>query len=537
MVDSQPMEEEFQGAATRDVGTETHGGLTEPVLQTQKTPSHSPTFIKEKIDVLRTMIKEHDQQAKMKATPRKLAYVDSDKEAPARSLSKGFSDRFSLESSGTSDTHRQIRTSKSQKTPSKNKEPTHLRRSRRLKDRSTTKEKARRERSKATRKRSGHQKISSDSEHEDGSKDAYEDLNSPYKRPKPTPFTQRITRFKYHRREKLPRNIRVYEGNKDSGDHLGIFSAAAEQEEWPMPVWCKMFCQTLGGAAQNWFDDLDPKSVDSFEELSQKFLEDISQQKRYAKYPTEIHGIKRRQNEGLQAFMDRFKSESSHIKGVPPVLRNLAFMHGHGHPELVKKLINKIPKMVDEIFERVRASLGDKWPLGQQKWSVLLKGTKGTFVRKDTFTLLTKTPKEILSMESVSFPEPPPLIETLENQNLNKFRDYHEDIGHNTNDCYQLKKQIEEAVASRKLAHLVKDIRRNNQRNENQRRNGVKVINMIREEGSHKRPFEEGTSGLMNELTFLEIPRSQLTDEPIILEGTTEGIQVRRILVDGGSSS
>ncbi|GKB01474.1 reverse transcriptase domain-containing protein [Tanacetum coccineum] len=182
----------------------------------------------------------------MKATPRKLAYADSDKEDPAGSLAKGFSDRFSLESSGTSDTRRQTRsTIKSQKTPSKNKEPTHLRRSRRLEDQSTTREKARRERSKSRRKRSGHQETSSDSEYE--------------------------------------------EGNKDPEDHLGIFSAAAEQEE-------------------------------CVEELSQKFLEEFSQQKRYAKDPTEIHGIKRRQNEGLQAFMDRFKSESSHIKGVPPVL-------------------------------------------------------------------------------------------------------------------------------------------------------------------------------------------------------------------------
>ncbi|GJS47408.1 hypothetical protein Tco_0597529 [Tanacetum coccineum] len=92
-------------------------------------------------------------------------------------------------------------------------------------------------------------------------------------------------------------------------------------------------------------------------------------------------------------------------------------------------------------------------------------------------------------MESVSFPEPPPLIGTPEN--LNKFHDYHGDRGHNTNDCYQLKNQIEEVVASGKLAHLVKDIRRNNQRNGNLGRNGVKVINMIRHKGNRKRSFEE----------------------------------------------
>ncbi|GJX82580.1 hypothetical protein Tco_0332061 [Tanacetum coccineum] len=183
------------------------------------------------------MIKENDQEAKMKATPRKLSYADSDKEAPVGSLAKGFFDRFSLESSNTSDTHNETRsTIKSQKTPSKNTEPTHLRRSRRMENRSTTKEKARRERSKSRRKRSGHQETSSDSEYEEGSDDAFKDLNSPYKRPKPTPFTQRITHFKYHKRSKLPRNIRVYEGNKYPDDHLGIFSAAGEQEEWPMPI-------------------------------------------------------------------------------------------------------------------------------------------------------------------------------------------------------------------------------------------------------------------------------------------------------------
>nr|GEV69024.1 hypothetical protein [Tanacetum cinerariifolium] len=437
-----------------------------------------------------------DRTSQDESHTRKLTYIDFDKESPARPLAKGFFDRFSLESSGTSDTHRQTRsTSKGQKTPSKNKEPTHLRRSRRLEDRSTTKEKARRERPKSKGKRSRHQEISSDSEYEEGSKDAYEDINSPYKRPNPTPFTQRITRFKYHMRAKLPRNIIVYEKNKDPEDHLGIFSAATEQEEWPMPVWCKMFRQTLGGAARK------------------------------------IHGIKRMQNEGLQSFMDRFKSESSHIKEVPPVLRITAFMHGHGHPELAKKLNDKIPKTVDEMSKESGHSLGEKWSMGQQKWFVLPKGTN------DTFTPLTKTPKEILAMKSVSFPKPPPLIRTPEKQNLNKFCDYHGDRGHNTNDCYQLKKQIEEVVASGKLAHLVKDIRQNNQRNGNQGRNDMKVINMIREEGNRKRPFEEGRSSLMSELTFLAIPRSQLTDEPIILEGVIEGNQVRRILVGGGSSS
>ncbi|GJW25757.1 reverse transcriptase domain-containing protein [Tanacetum coccineum] len=356
MVDSQPLKEEVRGIGARGVETEPKKWSTEPTLQTQTTPSPSSTFVKKYINVLRTMIKEHDHQAKAKATPKKLAYGDSEREASDGSETKSFSNQFSFESSGTFDTCSKARSSgKSQKSLSKSKELSCTRRSKRLENHIRTKERTRGERSKSRGRRSEYQERSSDSEYEEGSEDAYEDLNSPYKRPKPTPFTLRITRFKYHRRAKLPRNIKVYGGNKDPEDHLSIFSAAAEQEEWLMPIWCNFFCQTLGGAAQNWFDDLDPKSVDSFEELSQKLLEEFTQQKRYAKDLTKIHGIKRRPSEGLQTFMDRFKSESSHIKGVPPVLRISAFMHGHGHPKLAKKLNDKIPKTVDEMFKTVKA--------------------------------------------------------------------------------------------------------------------------------------------------------------------------------------
>ncbi|GJX98861.1 hypothetical protein Tco_0355880 [Tanacetum coccineum] len=107
--------------------------------------------------------------------------------------------------------------------------------------------------------------------------------------------------------------------------------------------------------------------------------------------------------------------------------------------------------------------------------------------------------------------------------------------GHNTNDCYQLKKLIEEAVALGKLAHLVKDIRQSNQRNRSQGRNGVKVINMINGKKNHKRPYEGEGYGLTEELFFPAVPRYSLTDEPIILEGIIEGHQVKKVHDSVGS--
>ncbi|GKA63711.1 hypothetical protein Tco_0763317 [Tanacetum coccineum] len=55
-------------------------------------------------------------------------------------------------------------------------------------------------------------------------------------------------------------------------------------------------------------------------------------------------------------------------------------------------------------------------------------------------------------MESVSFPPPPTLVGSLEKQTMSKFWDYHRDRGRNTNDCYHLKRQIEDAVAIRRAS-------------------------------------------------------------------------------------
>nr|GEW12210.1 DOF zinc finger protein DOF1.7-like [Tanacetum cinerariifolium] len=55
-------------------------------------PSPSPAFVKENIDMLRTMVKEHDHHTKTKATPRKLVYVASKREALDGSIARNFSD-------------------------------------------------------------------------------------------------------------------------------------------------------------------------------------------------------------------------------------------------------------------------------------------------------------------------------------------------------------------------------------------------------------------------------------------------------------
>ncbi|GKE30457.1 hypothetical protein Tco_1445841, partial [Tanacetum coccineum] len=184
------------------------GGTSAPAGQVQGGPS--PAFVKENIDVLRTMIKELDNQGQEKVTPRKL---------------------FNEESGGARSRGRPRSTRKNQKGVSRKKGISKSRQLVRSETRSRSKSKS--VKSKPQSARASRRKSSSNSGYDIVSDSGSEDLSMPYRRPKPMPFTSRITRFRYHQRAKLPPNVRVYEGNKDPEDHLSILSAAAEQEEWP----------------------------------------------------------------------------------------------------------------------------------------------------------------------------------------------------------------------------------------------------------------------------------------------------------------
>ncbi|GKF31712.1 hypothetical protein Tco_0101510 [Tanacetum coccineum] len=57
------------------------------------------------------------------------------------------------------------------------------------------------------------------------------------------------------------------------------------------------------------------------------------------------------------------------------------------------------------------------------------------------------------------FKPPPPMVTPIEKRSSNKFCDFHNDKGHDTDECMQLKMQIEEFVREGKLSHLIKEIK------------------------------------------------------------------------------
>nr|GEX15248.1 reverse transcriptase domain-containing protein [Tanacetum cinerariifolium] len=74
--------------------------------------------------------------------------------------------------------------------------------------------------------------------------------------------------------------------------------------------------------------------------------------------------------------------------------------------------------------------------------------------RRDKFTLLTKSPREILALDKGKYKTPPPMTTPVEKNNNNKFCEFHREVVHNTDEYMHLRRQIEKLIKVGKLPRL-----------------------------------------------------------------------------------
>ncbi|GKA98787.1 reverse transcriptase domain-containing protein, partial [Tanacetum coccineum] len=75
---------------------------------------------------------------------------------------------------------------------------------------------------------------------------------------------------------------------------------------------------------------------------------------------------------------------------------------------------------------------------------------------------LSKSPREILATkkDAKAFEQPPRMAGNRKSRDMSKYYHFHEDHGHETNQCRDVRHQIKEVVKSGQLAHLVKGIKK-----------------------------------------------------------------------------
>ncbi|GJY05191.1 reverse transcriptase domain-containing protein [Tanacetum coccineum] len=339
-----------------------------------------------------------------------------------------------------------------------------------------------------------------------------DDLSQPWTCEERNPFTPRIRHFSLPR-TRMPSHVKTYDGSGDPEDHLKLFQSAAKTEGWAMPTWCHMFNSTLTGNARVWFDKLPKESIDSYEDLRTAFRENYLQQTKHIKDPVEIHHIKQRDGESTEDFMERYKAEVLDVEGAPECMRISGFMHGITHPGLIKRLYERIPRSMDEMYRMTTSFLQGEvaaFSHGRRKASSSWKQSEGG--DKPNFKKGFK----------------------------NKQRPDH--TGHNTDECMQLRKQIDEMIKSGKLSQFIRELKQNDKpkapkKGEASGKDKPLAILMIQ-------PWERVTKPRITQsffsetaISFQPLGKKDETEGPMIIEAEMGGHFVHRVYVDDEASS
>ncbi|GKD80176.1 hypothetical protein Tco_1342797 [Tanacetum coccineum] len=177
-------------------------------------------------------------------------------------------------------------------------------------------------------------------------------------------------------------------------------------------------------------------------------------------------------------------------------MRISGFMHGITHPGLIKRLYERILRSMDEMYRMTTSFLQGEvaaFSHGRRKASSSLKQSEGKDKpnfkkgyknkqrpdrKPDRFSLLTKTPKEIFALEKGKFKAPPPMVSPAKKRDPNKYYEFHSDTGHSTDECMQLRKQIDEMIKSEKLSQFIRELKQNDKPKAPKKRKHSERINI-----------------------------------------------------------
>ncbi|XP_015939489.1 uncharacterized protein LOC107465031 [Arachis duranensis] len=236
-------------------------------------------------------------------------------------------------------------------------------------------------------------------------------------------------------------------------------------------VRCRAFPVTLAGPAIRWFNGLPQGSIYNFSDISRAFLAQFTTRIAKAKHPINLLGVTQRQGEPIRRYLDRFNDECLEIDGLTDSVASLCLTNGLLNENFRKHLTTKPVWTMHEIQTVAKEYINDEEgngerPKGQSREEALSKAPR-TFPRVGKFTNYTPLTLPIVEVyqqiaEKGILPKPRPLKDRT-GGSKNLYCDYHKGYGHLTQDCFDLKDALEQAIREGKLvafSHLIREPRR-----------------------------------------------------------------------------
>ncbi|CAH9090598.1 unnamed protein product [Cuscuta epithymum] len=158
-----------------------------------------------------------------------------------------------------------------------------------------------------------------------------------------TPFSARVLSAPIP--EKYKGNpIKPYDGRTDPQEHFTRYQNNMMMTNASEEYMCRWFLSTLEGPAYDWFNNLPEGSIDSWQDLAQRFLTHFAGRKRAKKHFAHLLTIKQQSEETLRAFLDRWTREADECEGADERTL-LAFLRGALRPShFARSLFTEPPR-------------------------------------------------------------------------------------------------------------------------------------------------------------------------------------------------
>ncbi|XP_043699962.1 uncharacterized protein LOC122650627 [Telopea speciosissima] len=291
--------------------------------------------------------------------------------------------------------------------------------------------------------------------------------------------------------EPLPKGFKMpaieqYVGTTDPEDHLETFKSLLFFQSASDAIMCRAFPSTLKGSAQQWFSRLPPRSLATFTDLGKTFLAHCISSRVHKKTAANLLAIKQRPDESIRGLLTRFNREALEVRNLDPVVKFQALRSGIRDVKLKKSLIMDEPGDMYELFSKCEKYINLAEVLAAEKRAqekeeapreadakrsrddkdVRRKPGEGkAWVPKATdreseppYTALTQTQAHILNeiKDQVTLWWPAKMVKPSHERNKNKYYRFHQDHGHDTEECRQLKDKVEALIQRGRLGRFAK---------------------------------------------------------------------------------
>ena len=144
-----------------------------------------------------------------------------------------------------------------------------------------------------------------------------------------SPFTVEVLRYPLPTKFRMPQ-VETFDGAKDPVDHLNTYKNQMELHGYQDLVRCRAFATTLKGSALAWFNRIPPSSISSFRELSIAFVSHFIGARTYRKPSYHLLTVKQGTQESLKSYVHRFNAESLKIDVPDEKFAITTFISGLG---------------------------------------------------------------------------------------------------------------------------------------------------------------------------------------------------------------